>query len=184
MNEVQVLGWSLEAAFDCAWPGLKTIPAGDWLCKSARSENGLGVSRRANSANPSGAHARLTEAGIARIEAVYAKLGQPTYVRLPSLIGEDADRLLEARGYAAEGNTVTLIGPAEARAHGEAELTVLPSPEWLAALNRINGARARGRGCSTRCWRRSTSRPPMPACAGRAGSWPAAMRRRSTAGCA
>jgi ribosomal protein S18 acetylase RimI-like enzyme len=111
------------------------VAAGDWLCKSAP-----GVSRRSNSANPTGAHALMTEAGIERIEAVYARLGRPTYVRLPSLLGEDPDRKLEARGYAAEGESLTLVGPLRAGAPGpEVELSSLPSPEWLAALNRING---------------------------------------------
>lgn len=111
------------------------VTAGDWLCKSAP-----GVSRRSNSANPAGAHARLTEAGIERIEAVYAKLGQPTYVRLPSLLGEAPDAALDARGYAAEGSSLTLIGPLPTEAGDEeVELSSIPSPEWLAALNRING---------------------------------------------
>jgi ribosomal protein S18 acetylase RimI-like enzyme len=134
-----VIAWSLEAAFDAAWPGLKAIPAGDWLCKSAWSENGVGVSRRANSANPSGAHARLTEAAIERIEGVYARLGQPTYVRLPSMVEAAADRLLEARGYAAEGGTLTLIGPLAAEAPADVEIERLPTPEWLRAADRANG---------------------------------------------
>ena len=111
------------------------VPAGDWLCKSAP-----GVSRRANSANPAGAHARLTDREVERIEAVYAKLGQTAYVRIPSLLGEAPDLLLEARGYAAEGLSLTLIGPLLGQvAPGEVELSSVPSPEWLAAQNRING---------------------------------------------
>jgi RimJ/RimL family protein N-acetyltransferase len=71
---------------------------------------------------------------------VYAKLGQATYVRLPSLLGEEPDRFLEARGYAAEGLSLTLIGPLPPKASTEeVELSSVPSPEWLAALNRING---------------------------------------------
>jgi RimJ/RimL family protein N-acetyltransferase len=47
--------------------------------------------------------------------------------------------LLEARGYAAEGLSLTLIGPLEARAAAaEVDLSSVPSPEWLAAQNRIN----------------------------------------------
>jgi hypothetical protein len=129
-----VLGWSLEAAFDAAWPALKTASAGDWLCKNAP-----GVSRRANSANPAGAHARLTGRTVEQVEAVYAKWDQPAYVRLPSLLGEEADRLLEARGYTAEGPSLTLIGPVGEAAPGSAELSILPSPEWLEAINRMNG---------------------------------------------
>ncbi|MGZ3276178.1 MAG: GNAT family N-acetyltransferase [Caulobacteraceae bacterium] len=136
MNEAEAaLAWSLEAAFDAAWPALQVIAAGDWLCKSAP-----GVSRRSNSANPAGAHARLTEAGIERIEAVYARLGQPTYVRLPSLVGVEPDSRLAARGYGAEGHSLTLVGPLPAEAPAdEVELSSAPSPEWLAVLNRING---------------------------------------------
>ena len=134
----QVLGWSLEAAFDAAWPGLRSVPVGDWLCKSAP-----GVSRRANSANPSGAHAALTGAVIERIEAVYDKLGQPTFVRLPSLLDPGGDRLLQARGYESEGGTLTLVAAPDAEGSGAddgaVELGPLPSADWLAALNRING---------------------------------------------
>ena len=76
---------------------------------------------------------------VEAIEAVYAKWAQPAYVRLPSLLGCEADRLLEARGYAAEGETVTLVGPVGPQSEGAAELSVLPSPEWVLALNRMNG---------------------------------------------
>jgi RimJ/RimL family protein N-acetyltransferase len=129
-----VLGWSLEAAFDAAWPALTAARANDWLCKSAP-----GVSRRSNSANPMGAHARLTRRTIEQVEAVYAKWNQPAYVRLPSLLGEEADRLLEARGYGSEGLSLTLIGPLASGPRGAAELSVLPSPEWLQAINSMNG---------------------------------------------
>lgn len=102
-------------------------------------KGGTGVSRRANSANPTGAHARLTARTLEAIETVYAKWDQPAYVRLPSLLGDEADRLLHASGYGAEGESLTLVGPAEAKAHGDVELLVLPSPEWLEAVNRMNG---------------------------------------------
>lgn len=128
------MGWSLEAAFDAAWPALETAAVADWLCKRAP-----GVSRRSNSANPVGVHARLTGRTVAAIEAAYAKWTQPAYVRLPSLLGADADRMLEARGWSAEGHTLTLIGAIAPQPQGAAELSVLPSPEWLMALNRING---------------------------------------------
>jgi len=61
-------------------------------------------------------------------------------VRLPSLLGEEPDLRLEAHGYAAEGHSLTLIGPLQSgAAAGEVELSSVPSPEWLATLNRING---------------------------------------------
>ena len=101
------------------------------------------MSRRANSANPAGAHAALTGAVIERIEAVYDKLGQPTYVRLPSLLDPGCDRLLQARGYAQERASLTLIAPPAAESRGPPDgavaLEPLPSAAWLEALNRING---------------------------------------------
>jgi GNAT superfamily N-acetyltransferase len=61
-------------------------------------------------------------------------------VRIPSLLGAEPDRFLEARGYSAEGLSLTLIGPLQDRAPaGDVELSSVPSPEWLAAQNRING---------------------------------------------
>ena len=60
-------------------------------------------------------------------------------MRLPSLVGGEPDRLLDARGYTAEGQSLTLIGPLRDEAPpGEVELSSVPSPEWLAAQNRIN----------------------------------------------
>jgi GNAT superfamily N-acetyltransferase len=128
------LGWRLEAAFDAAWPGLQVVRAGDWLCKMAR-----GVSRRANSANPLGPQARLTEPVIEACEAAYRTAGLPIYMRLPSLMGPEPDRVLAARGYSLEGGTLTLVAPLAPAPAGEAELTGHPTPEWLAALNALNG---------------------------------------------
>jgi GNAT superfamily N-acetyltransferase len=92
-----------------------------------------------------GPHAALTGAVVERIEAVYGKLGQPTYVRLPSLLDPGADRLLQARGYESEGGTLTLIAAPDADGPGPdagaVELEPLPTADWLAALNRINGRR-------------------------------------------
>ncbi len=60
-------------------------------------------------------------------------------MRIPSLLGDLPDRFLEARGYGAEGLSLTLIGPLQGKAPaGEVELSCVPSPEWLAAQNRIN----------------------------------------------
>ena len=176
-----VLAWSLEAAFDAAWPALKVVPVGDWLCKSAP-----GVSRRANAANPAGAHARLTEAGIDRIEAIYAKLGQAAYVRLPSLLGDEPDRRLAARGYGAEGPDPDPDRPLAA-ADPSAEVELSPASLRRSGSPRSTvstGARARPRSLSTPCWPRSTFRPPSARCGGRAGSYRPPTPRPATAGCA
>lgn len=97
------------------------------------------MSRRANSANPADAFAVLTRATVEQIAAAYDQHGQASIVRLPSLMGPGADLLLESLGYEAEGISLTLIAPAEVVAFPESDLSPAPTPEWRAALNRING---------------------------------------------
>jgi ribosomal protein S18 acetylase RimI-like enzyme len=56
------------------------------------------------------------------------------------MLGAEADATLDARGYTTEGESLTLIGPLQTTAPAEeVELSSVPSPEWLAAQNRING---------------------------------------------
>ncbi len=131
--EDAALAWRLEAAFNVAWPTLRTVRAGDWVCNL-----GSGVSRRRNSANPLGPHAKLTPLVIDALEAAYRDAGQPSYVRLPSVLSPEPDRALAERGYGREGGPLTLIAP-RALASGDAELMSGPSGEWLAAMNLING---------------------------------------------
>jgi GNAT superfamily N-acetyltransferase len=129
------LTWRLEAAFDAAWPCLEQTSVGPWLCKVAG-----GVSRRSNSANPQGPQALLDASALATIARVYAAARQPAHVRVLSVLAPEVDRLLEQAGWSLEGETLTLTGPLDGGgAAGGAELTPVPSPEWLAALNAING---------------------------------------------
>jgi ribosomal protein S18 acetylase RimI-like enzyme len=134
MSTDAALVWRLETAFDAAWPCLQQMPVGSWLCKVAG-----GVSRRSNSANPQGPDAPLDADGLAAIANVYAAAGQPAYVRVLSVLDPEVDRLLDRSGWSLEGGTLTLTGPLDGAAPGGAELAPAPSPEWLAALNAING---------------------------------------------
>ena len=133
-NEDSSLAWRLETAFDAAWPCLEQTPVGPWLCKVAG-----GVSRRSNSANPQGPGAALDADALAAIADVYAAAGQPAYVRVLSVLAPEVDRLLDRSGWTLEGGTLTLAGPLDGVAAGGAELAPAPSPEWLEALNAING---------------------------------------------
>lgn len=126
--------WRLETAFDAAWPCLEQTPVGSWLCKV-----GGGVSRRSNSANPVGPGAAMDGDIAARIAEVYAAAGQPPYVRVLSVLDPKVDRILDRAGWVLEGETLTLVGSLDGAAQGGAELAAAPSPEWLAALNAING---------------------------------------------
>ena len=129
------LAWRLEAAFDVAWPCLEQTAVGPWLCKVAGR-----VSRRSNSANPQGPQALLDAQAMAAIAGVYAAARQPAYVRVLSVLDPEVDRALERAGWSLEGETLTLTGPLDGGAAADgAELTPVPTPEWLAALNAING---------------------------------------------
>jgi GNAT superfamily N-acetyltransferase len=98
-----------------------------------------GVSRRSNSANPQAPDAVLDAPALAAIARVYAAARQPAYVRVLSVLDPQVDRFLDQAGWSLEGGTLTLAGPLDGAAQGRADLIPSPSPEWLAALNAING---------------------------------------------
>ena len=122
----------MEEAFDAAWPSLRAVRAGDWLAKF-----GQGVSRRSNSANPTTPSARLDETVIDACEEAYGGAGQPTYFRAPSFLDPAVDRVLERRGYAWEGESLTLVGPLTGPAASDVERLSRPSREWLDASSAI-----------------------------------------------
>jgi ribosomal protein S18 acetylase RimI-like enzyme len=125
--------WRLEAAFDAAWPSLRQVPAGDWICKI-----GGGVSRRSNSANAVRSEAQLDSAAMGAIQTIYAAAGLPPLVRVLSTLPAAVDRTLAGAGWQAEGQTRTLIGPLSSNP-AEADLAPAPSPQWLSALDAVNG---------------------------------------------
>ncbi len=135
MDNDSALAWRLEGAFDAAWPGLVRTEVEGWLCKTTP-----GVSRRANSANPLSFRSRLTDAALAGCETAYRVQGQRAYFRLPSVLSPEVDRMLKARGYMSEGATLTLAAPLS-WGFSEAELTLWPSADWVAAVNAMNGRR-------------------------------------------
>ena len=72
------------------------------------------------------------------VERFYGELGQPAYVRIPSVLDASVDRGLAAAGWTDEGESLTLIGDLGA-ASGEAALSPSPTSEWLAASDAIAG---------------------------------------------
>jgi ribosomal protein S18 acetylase RimI-like enzyme len=133
-NKDAALAWRLETAFAAAWPALTSVEMGLWLLKVAG-----GVSRRSNSANPLGHGSRLDQRFLQAFQRLYAIAGQPAYVRLPSMLDVSVDRLLEAEKWGREGESLTLITALAESSKGVVELDRVPSPEWLAALNALNG---------------------------------------------
>jgi RimJ/RimL family protein N-acetyltransferase len=79
-------------------------------------------------------------------QAAYQRAGQPAYIRIPSFLDGQAERLLAPRGYEVEGHSLTLTASLPVVLSGPgAELMPEPSGEWLEASNAING---RGPGAS------------------------------------
>jgi ribosomal protein S18 acetylase RimI-like enzyme len=86
-----------------AWPALKEVFYDGWLIRLAD-----GATRRTNSVNVLGPGRRPLEEKIAYCEAIYRAHGQPSYFRLLSGAEPVLERTLDARGYRAEDETLTL----------------------------------------------------------------------------
>jgi ribosomal protein S18 acetylase RimI-like enzyme len=86
-----------------AWPALKEVHYDGWLIRLAD-----GATRRTNSVNVVGKGRKPLAEKIAYAEAIYRAHGQPSYFRVLSHADPALDDALDARGYRAEDETVTL----------------------------------------------------------------------------
>lgn len=130
------LAWRCEQACANAWPGVRQVLIGDWVQRI-----GAGLTRRANALHPLVPAAEGLASALPRAEALCRGQGLPLLVRLPSLLGPEAERLLERRGFAAEGETLTLLGalPAEPAADPQAVCSPGFPSGWLAAQAALQG---------------------------------------------
>lgn len=129
------LDWRVEQATANAWPSLGEILFGRWLLRFAP-----GVSRRANSVNPLVPSAAGDGALIAACEGHYRRRGLPPIFRVLSCLDPRLDAQLAERGYGAEGETCTLYGALAAvgsAPDGAVRLSARPTPEWCAAMARL-----------------------------------------------
>lgn len=134
------LAWRVEKTCLLAWPALEQASVGDWSLRFS-----AGLTRRANSANPRGPEICDFEVAIAAIERLYRDRGLPPIFRTPTLIDPAVDRRLEALGYAAQGESLTLFGAIEDVVRTEnagVEFSARPGPEWLAAMGELQGRSA------------------------------------------
>jgi ribosomal protein S18 acetylase RimI-like enzyme len=131
------LAWRIEQACFHAWPALEQVEVGDWTVRFGR-----GLTRRNNSANPTRADARLSDAEIEACAGIYARWGQPTIFRLPSFLDPEADRRLERLGFSREEDVLTLVGDADALACApdpQARILETANEDWLAARSALAG---------------------------------------------
>jgi len=122
-----------EEACINAWPALQEIHYDGWLIRL-----GEGGTRRTNSVNVIGPSARALDEKIAHCEAIYAAHQKPSYFRIRSNAPRDLEDALDARGYRAEADTLTIFmdyaaTPPPVDAMPEVELLASPTQEWLDA---------------------------------------------------
>jgi N-acetylglutamate synthase len=156
------VAWQVEETELNAWPALKEIYLDGWVLRFGAGVSGGGVSRRANSANPLGLASRGSDALVAACEDHYRRHRLPPLFRIVSLLDPEFDTHLEARGYAAEGRTVTLYGDISGvPAATDPQVTLLsrPTARWCTAMAALQGHSAP----HARVYRRIVNRIALPA---------------------
>jgi len=151
------LAWRVEETEFNAWPALREIYLDGWVLRFSP-----GVSRRANSVNPLRFDIAGDDALISECERHYRRHRQPTLFRIVSIADPQLVERLAARGYTAEGETLTLYGPIEA-APAEPDPAVALSPRptvrWCAAMAALQGHAP----AEARTYRRIVGRIAVPA---------------------
>src|SRR6185312_614563 len=112
-----------------AWPALQEIHYDGWLIRL-----GEGGTRRTNSVNVIGPSARSLDEKIAHCETIYAAHKKPSYFRIRSNAPPDLEAALDARGYRAEADTLTIFmdyaaTPPPSAAAPEVEILRTPTAE-------------------------------------------------------
>lgn len=141
--------WAAEEAAINGFPPLRQVVFDDWLLRFSG-----GGRRTANSVTPlREPHGDLTPL-IATAELLYRTQCQPAIFRVPSFLGPAIDGQLAERGYTAEGESCIIEGPldpviASAAPFGGGGAVLLspePTPEWFAAMARLQGQRPEFQG--------------------------------------
>lgn len=127
-----------------AWPALKEVHYDGWLIRLAN-----GATRRTNSVNVLRTGRLPLQDKIAYCEAIYRAHGQPSYFRILSHADPALEQVLDARGYRAEDETITLhmdfaryAPPAPDRAIFTDIHETRPTKQWLEA-HRIHSRRTK-----------------------------------------
>lgn len=115
----------------------------DWCFRFA-----AGHSRRANSVNPLRPVTGDIAAVISDAQTAYAARGLPTIFRLPSIVDEGIAPQLAARGYTAEGETITLhcdLPAMPMRRDPDVIIDPRLTDDWLAGMSDLQGHSAERR---------------------------------------
>ena len=141
--------WAAEEAAINGFPPLRQVVLDDWLLRFSG-----GGRRTANSVTPLREPHGDFDAVIATAEALYRAQGLPAIFRLPSFLDPAIDRRLAECGYSEEGESCIIEGPldpivasaAPFGGTGAVKLSPKPTPEWFAAMARLQGQRPEFQG--------------------------------------
>lgn len=135
----RAVAWKIEEVCFNAFPSLKQVLRGNWLCRFAE-----GLTRRANSVNALRPECDDDDpaALIAAAQLLYRAQRLPTIFRILSLLDPALDRELAGRGYTREGETCVLHGTIDALDVGAdpaVRLLEAPGGEFLTAMAALQG---------------------------------------------
>jgi N-acetylglutamate synthase len=135
MDETALM-WRAEEAGINGFPALRQISLSGWLLRFSR-----GLARRTpNSATPLTTCCGDLEAAMAGAAKLYRAQGLPAIFRIPSFLPSAVDARLGELGYGAEGESCVIYGAIDRIAVAtdiEVRLDPRPTPEWLAAMARL-----------------------------------------------
>jgi GNAT superfamily N-acetyltransferase len=137
--EMDALSARVEEICLNAWPALKEIFYDGWLIRLAE-----GQTRRTNSVNVIGAGRYALAEKIAYCERVYRAHGLPPHFRIRSIDDPALERMLDAQGFRAEGETRTLYmdfakNPPPAPDPRAQIMPGRPTAAWLRAHEKYSG---------------------------------------------
>ncbi|HTQ34911.1 MAG TPA: GNAT family N-acetyltransferase [Stellaceae bacterium] len=141
---IGVSTWAAEEAAINGFPPLRQVVVDGWMLRFSG-----GVRRTANSATPLREPSGGMDEVIAIAEVLYRAQNQPTIFRIPSFIDPATDQQLAARGYTEEGESCIIEGLLEPIIESAAplggteavQLSPRPTPEWFAAMARLQEQR-------------------------------------------
>lgn len=129
--------WHAEHACLNAWPAPFSVLHDGWVVRFAD-----GFSRRANSANPLSAEARLAGSTLQYFENLFQIADLPMIIRVPSLLDPEIDRTLARFGFDADGECHVLfaeLGALEVKPDPAVRILTELDDGWLSMLNRMQG---------------------------------------------
>lgn len=128
--------WKIEEVCLNAWPAIRTAYCDEFLLRFAD-----GYRRRSNSINPTRPTIGNVEEKIRKCSALFEREEMHVIFRVPTISDPALDRHLAARGFGAEGETITLAGAISEMPFAPSQDTELqsdPDQHWLDVAHRLS----------------------------------------------